>query len=900
MTLAAVTLTMAVVTGVGLISVVAVRHQIAVSVNADLEAEARLVEQQLRHDLVAIARDLDDMANNSFIANGLVDSEGRDTYLRPFLLEHRPPVAVGLTVSLLDFKGSQIATNAADSGRQRPGPAGVTEAIGRGAPQAGLSRDSGTVLLYIAIPVIFPPTGQPEGVLLGKVNLEEVFAASARTMRSEDRAELMVGGESLSGTKGGRDSGFTRIERRLDLPAPLESLSLTLVLARDRGPMLAAMWWVALASVLIGLATLVLVFTLARLTTRRLLLPLATLSQKVGEIAAGGSLAAVAKVSGQDEVGTLAAAFNDMIEKLRVAHDRLESQVEERTVDLARSEQRLLLHVQQTPLAAVEWDNDGRIVRWNPAAERLFGYPAEEAIGQTMALILPGSGGLDAQRVWREMRAQRGGSTREERHVTKQGGTILCEWYTTPLTLADGEIAGFASLAQDITERRQVELITGIQRDLSTLLSSTSSLEGALAQVLDAGCRIEGIDSGGVYLVDPKTGAIALAAHRGLSQAFVSKVAGYEADTTIARLVMAARTVCRDFADQRRSGSPASLEEGLRSVAFIPIEHEQKVIACLVLASHTADAISADTCGVIEAIAAQTGGTLARLRAEADLELSRKKLEELNQNLEGRVEQEIRLRLEKERLLVQQSRLAAMGEMIGAIAHQWRQPLNSVAAVIQDLGDAQAFGALDKPYLDRGVESAMRQIRFMSKTIDDFRNFFQPEKEKRLFDVKQAAAEVLTMLFSQLVANRICCSIVCAVHGLRFTDFSGPIRACGEMLLLGYENEMKQVYLNLVANAKDAILEQRARGLASPEEQGMITLEFSRDGERITITVTDNGGGIPEDVLERLFEPYYTTKEQGRGTGIGLYMSKMIIEGNMGGRITARNVAAGAQFTIEV
>jgi len=342
------------------------------------------------------------------------------------------------------------------------------------------------------------------------------------------------------------------------------------------------------------------------------------------------------------------------------------------------------------------------------------------------------------------------------------------------------------------------------------------------------------------------------------------------------------------------------LKEGIRAVVIMPIVHEQQVIACLNLASRSTDVISAETCRSLEAIAAQIGGTLVRLRAEADLERSRKKLEELNQNLEVRVEQETRLRLEKERLLVQQSRLAAMGEMIGAIAHQWRQPLNSVAAVVQDLGDAQAFGVLDKAYLGRGVEAAMRQINFMSKTIDDFRNFFQPEKEKRVFDVKQAAAEVLTMLFPQLAAHRISCCICCKVHGLTFTDFSAPIRSCGEMQLLGYENEMKQVYLNLVTNAKDAILESRERPGVTQEDQGRIVLEFARTGEKILISVTDNGGGIPAGVLDRIFEPYFTTKEQGRGTGIGLYMSKMIVEGSMGGRIGARNVDGGAEFAIEV
>jgi signal transduction histidine kinase len=255
---------------------------------------------------------------------------------------------------------------------------------------------------------------------------------------------------------------------------------------------------------------------------------------------------------------------------------------------------------------------------------------------------------------------------------------------------------------------------------------------------------------------------------------------------------------------------------------------------------------------------------------------------------------------ESERILVHQSRLAAMGEMIGAIAHQWRQPLNAVNAIIQDLKDAYEYGVLDRTYLDRSVTNAMQQIQFMSKTIDDFRNFFHPDKTKKSFDVKQAAGEVLTLVSSQLAAHGISYRITCHVHNQTFEDFTSPVIPCGEMMILGYENEMKQVFLNLINNAKDAILECREHGLMGPGVKGVISVEFKRPGERVVISVTDNGGGIPAENLDRIFEPYFSTKEQGQGTGIGLYMSKVIIENSMGGRLTVRNAGGGAEFMIEV
>ena len=282
---------------------------------------------------------------------------------------------------------------------------------------------------------------------------------------------------------------------------------------------------------------------------------------------------------------------------------------------------------------------------------------------------------------------------------------------------------------------------------------------------------------------------------------------------------------------------------------------------------------------------------------------SRDEVGDVSRAFDTMAEQRLRAeeaRQESERILVHQSRLAAMGEMIGAIAHQWRQPLNAVNAIIQDLKDAYEYGVLDRNYLDRSVKNSMQQIQFMSKTIDDFRNFFRPDKTKKTFDAKQAAGEVLAMVSSQLTTLGISYRITCHVHNRTFEDFTSPVVPCGEMAILGFENEMKQVFLNLVNNAKDAILDCREHGLMGPGVKGLITFDFEHPGERVVIKVTDNGGGIPADIRTRIFEPYFSTKEPGRGTGIGLYMSKVIIENNMGGLLTARNVDGGAEFRIEV
>lgn len=290
---------------------------------------------------------------------------------------------------------------------------------------------------------------------------------------------------------------------------------------------------------------------------------------------------------------------------------------------------------------------------------------------------------------------------------------------------------------------------------------------------------------------------------------------------------------------------------------------------------------------------------LARKTAEKELKEKSLQLEDINRTLEKRVQEETAARLEKERIFVHQGRLAAMGEMIGAIAHQWRQPLNAIGLIIQDIKDAYEFGEMNKEYLDATVKKGMDIVNHMSKTIDDFRNFFRQDKEKQSFDVKIAAGEVLSMLSAQLRNNKISYRLSCHEHNRTAKNFT-EIIPCDEFKIEAYPNELKQVFMNIVNNAKDAILQRRKEGRMGADEEGLITFDYKKEDNKVIISIADNGGGIPEDIIHRIFEPYFTTKEEDKGTGIGLYMSKMIIEQNMGGRIYAKNKEDGAVFTIEL
>lgn len=246
---------------------------------------------------------------------------------------------------------------------------------------------------------------------------------------------------------------------------------------------------------------------------------------------------------------------------------------------------------------------------------------------------------------------------------------------------------------------------------------------------------------------------------------------------------------------------------------------------------------------------------------------------------------DISKRVDAEGQLMQAQKLAAVGEMLGAIAHQWRQPLNTLATYISSLEAAQYNDLLTKPFVDKLVAGANGQIQFMSKTIDDFRNFFRPAKKKGPVDVFGVIISAVKLMEAQMKHGNITLSV---------KNKAGS----DTLIVYGYQGEFIHVLVNILANARDAILDNRPEeGYAHPQT---IDIVVASDDESVLIDITDSGGGIPEHLLPQIFNPYYTTKGASSGTGMGLYMSKMIVEKEMGGELLAANTALGARFTIKL
>jgi len=230
---------------------------------------------------------------------------------------------------------------------------------------------------------------------------------------------------------------------------------------------------------------------------------------------------------------------------------------------------------------------------------------------------------------------------------------------------------------------------------------------------------------------------------------------------------------------------------------------------------------------------------------------------------------------EKEEFLFQKAKMADMGEMIGNIAHQWRQPLAINNTILSILKEKSKMKILDNTELLSKLEEMEHNIQYMSKTIDDFMRFYHPAKKKTVFNVSDVIAHALTII--RPILNK--------------ADIQLNLTECEDAYVKGYMNEYTQVVVSILTNAKDALIERGTKG-------AKINVTLSRYSGDVILTLSDNAGGIDEEHIQKIFDPYFTTKHKSMGTGLGLYISKMIIEKNMGGSLSIENRNEGAAFNI--
>lgn len=266
-----------------------------------------------------------------------------------------------------------------------------------------------------------------------------------------------------------------------------------------------------------------------------------------------------------------------------------------------------------------------------------------------------------------------------------------------------------------------------------------------------------------------------------------------------------------------------------------------------------------------------------------ELEIANEQIELSNKYLEKRVQEEVAKNEQKQKLIYEQSKMAVMGEMIENIAHQWRQPLATISTISSGIKLQKEHNILDENHLLESMDNITSTTQYLSKTIDDFRDFYKRDKDKGEFSLLYIFDKTIELMKSKFKNKKI--------------EVISDIK---DIYIKGYDNEFIQVIMNLLSNANDELI--------SIEKKRFIFITSLFDENEIIIKIRDNANGIKEEIIDTIFNPYVTTKTDKNGTGIGLYMTKQIVEDHMNGFIEVNNIDfnyenesyRGAEFTIRL
>ena len=249
-----------------------------------------------------------------------------------------------------------------------------------------------------------------------------------------------------------------------------------------------------------------------------------------------------------------------------------------------------------------------------------------------------------------------------------------------------------------------------------------------------------------------------------------------------------------------------------------------------------------------------------------------------------RIQRQVLANQEKDNLMHQQAKMATMGEMIANIAHQWRQPLNQISSISTAISIKKDLDVLDDETLKRDMENINKSVQYLSETIDDFRHFFSPNKNAQEFNITNTIEKTLKLVEHQFKTNEI-----------------QIIKDLDEIQIQNYENELLQVLINLLKNSQEALLEN------NKEKEKLIFINTYKENDNLIISIKDNAGGIQKEIINNIFDSYFTTKGK-KGTGLGLYMSKNIINESIKGKLEVKNIIylhdekqyIGAKFFITI
>ncbi|MBF0588990.1 MAG: CHASE domain-containing protein [Magnetococcales bacterium] len=586
---------------------------------------------------------------------------------------------------------------------------------------------------------------------------------------------------------------------------------------------------------------------------------------------------------------------DDSVVMLGTVQDITDRKRDERTILHLNQQNNMLLTAAGEGIYGI--NPEGVITFINPAAEKMVGWSAHEITGRSQHHLFFHSDAEGAPIHYLESPVYATLTSGDAQKVSdalfwkRDGDSFPAEYTCTPmyrdLTGTHNRITGAVVVFRDITIRNQLaqkeQRATQARKTINALLhfaleSKTLSeqLDQALAMMLE-GAWITTKNKGAIFLYNEASHKLEMIAQRQLSTPLL----------TLCKEINVGQCLCGRAAESREIVFADHVDdhhdirfEGMSEHGHycIPMISHGRMIGVINLYLEADQKRDPEEESFLHMVANTLAGLIEHSRMLDLLHQRQKEITDLNASLAQRVQGAVEKNRQMDVMLVQQSRLAAMGEMIGNIAHQWRQPINSLNLILANIQSAYDYDELTGEILDEKVETGQQIILNMSSTIDDFRNFFKPDKKKRSFDMEKMIQDACSLVQASLSAHQICVELVGPKH---------PITTWG------FPNEYSQVALLILTNAKDAIVENKL-------PSGRIHIKIEARKEQAIAEFSDNGGGIPNDIMERIFDPYFTTKGAKKGTGIGLYMAKIIIEDHMKGTIRAVNRDHGASFQVSI
>ncbi len=559
---------------------------------------------------------------------------------------------------------------------------------------------------------------------------------------------------------------------------------------------------------------------------------------------------AQAFINMQDHISTLFSERDDRIAELESTKKTLQAREEA----LEKFSQRLAIHVEQTPLGVIEWDLDFNVVQWNRAAEKIFGYTCDEAIGQHgPELIVPESARKHVEPVWRDLLANSGGTRSTNLNTAKDGKTLTCEWYNTTLVDKEGVVIGVASLIQDITDQKIVK------ETFQTVVKSTVGKTGKeffdnLCVQLCALFKSEHAMVG--ELINPTTvNAIAMLVDGKPIKNFSYQLPG----TPCANV--AADGFCH-YPENITSLFPEDQDlQNIGAVGYVgtPLrDHTGSATGVLCVLSKKKMTLPEGAEDLMNIVAARTSAEIVRTQ------------EERNKN-------------KLERRLKQAQKMEAIGTLAGGIAHDFNNILGAILGYADMAKEDAPPGTQFEKDLDKVLIAANRAKDLVKQILAFSR---QAQIERLPIKIQPLIKEGLRMLRS---------SIPTTISIRQDIDPKSGV-------ILADPTQIHQILMNLCTNAYQA-MDETGGGLSVSLKTTLVGTDQQNTlvippGEYIELTVSDTGAGIRPDVIDKIFDPYFTTKELGKGTGMGLAIIHGIII-DYGGTITVESkLGEGTAFHV--